>query len=84
MKNYKDYSNLNRSRYALKIPYNGNAKALIFGLRKFGKLFDFKVRVRGSGSRAPQFRADGKDLRRYDQSLPLELAETVRIYITQH
>ncbi len=33
MKNYKDYSNLNRSRYALKIPYNTQAKALIFGLR---------------------------------------------------
>jgi hypothetical protein len=65
----------------MKINYDDKAKYLIQVLRRVGKTNGFTVRPRGSGSRSPENRADGLDLRHYDQSLPLEYAETVRIYI---
>jgi hypothetical protein len=65
----------------MKINYDDKAKYLIQVLRRVGKTNGFNVRPRGSGSRSPDNRADGLDLRHYDQSLPLEYAETVRIYI---
>ena len=68
-------------RYIMKIKYDDKAKYLAQVLRRLGKYEGFTIRLRGSGSRAPQNREDGLDLRRYDQSLPLEYAETVRIYI---
>jgi len=68
-------------RYIMKINYDDKAKYLIQVLRRVGKTNGFTVRPRGSGSRSPDNRADGLDLRHYDQSLPLEYAETVRIYI---
>jgi hypothetical protein len=68
-------------RYIMKINYDDKAKYLIQVLRRVGKTNGFTVRPRGSGSRSPDNRADGLDLRHYDQSLPLQYAETVRIYI---
>ena len=68
-------------RYIMKINYDDKAKYLIQVLRRVGKTNGFTVRPRGSGSRTPENRADGLDLRHYDQSLPLEYAETVRIYL---
>ena len=71
----------NTYRYMMKIKYNEEAKAFIESLRKLGKTEGFKVRVRGSGARAPQNRDDGLDLRHFDQSLPLEHATHVRLYL---
>ena len=71
----------NPYRYIMKIEYNEEAKAFIESLRKLGKTEGFKVRVRGSGPRAPQNRDDGLDLRHFDQSLPLEHATHVRLYL---
>tara|TARA_Y100001938_G_scaffold151206_1_gene247480 strand:- start:11554 stop:11940 length:387 start_codon:yes stop_codon:yes gene_type:complete len=68
-------------RYIMKMNYNDDAKEVIKALRKLGKRGGFRVQVRGSGSRVPEKRADGLDLRRYDQSLPLEYAEQVRVYL---
>ena len=68
-------------RYIMKMNYNDDAKEVIKALRKLGKRGGFRVQVRGSGSRAPENRADGLDLRRYDQSLPLKYAEQVRVYL---
>jgi hypothetical protein len=72
---------MNKHRYIMKIEYDEKAKYLIEVLRRVGKTNGFTVQPRGSGSRAPQNRADGLDLRHFDQSLPLEYAETVRIYL---
>lgn len=72
---------MNKYRYIMKIDYDEKAKYLIEVLKRIGKTNGFTVRPRGSGSRAPQNRADGLDLRHFDQSLPLEYAEKVRIYI---
>ena len=68
-------------RYIMKMNYDDSAKEVIKALRKLGKKGGFRVQVRGSGSRSPENRADGLDLRRYDQSLPLEYAEQVRVYL---
>ena len=85
-KDWRLYSYPETSRYAWKLDYDNvgaitKCKEFIKDLRKHGKKLGFTIRVRGSGSRAPQFRRDGLDLRCYDQSLPLKYAETVRIYI---
>ena len=71
-------------RYTAKIEYNDKNKELIKEARAWGKAlgkYGFNIVIRGSGSRAPQKRQDGLNLRRYDQSLPLKYAETVRTYI---
>jgi len=65
----------------VKIPWDDEARVLVKTLRTIGKKEGFRVRVRGSGPRAPQNRADGLDLRTFDQSLPLEYATHVRIYL---
>lgn len=62
--------------YVAKIKYNATAKAMIKRARDRG----LKLRIRGSGSRSPFKRKDGKDLRRWDQSLPLKYATHVRVY----
>lgn len=71
-------------RYTAKIDYNESNKALIKEAREWGKAlgsYGFTITLRGSGSRSPRKRLDKLDLRRYDQSLPLQYAETVRTYI---
>lgn len=73
-------------QYTAKIEYNDKNKALIKEARAWGKAlgkYGFTITLRGSGSRSPHKRLDGLDLRRYDQSLPLKYAETVRTYIKE-
>ena len=71
-------------KYLAKLEYNDKTKDQIKVAREWGKalgIYGFTVTPRGSGARSPKTRKDGLDLRHYDQSLPLPLAETVRIYI---
>jgi len=80
-KDWRLYSYPSSSRYAWKLDYDNECKEFIKDLKRHGRKLGFTIRIRGSGSRAPQFRKDGLDLRSYDQSLPLKYAETVRIYV---
>ena len=68
-------------RYIAKVAYNEDTKPILSILRQALRSLGYKVRFRGSGRRSPLNRPDGLDLRHYDQSLPLEFAETIRIYI---
>ena len=68
-------------RYIAKVAYNEDTKPILSILKQALRGLGYKVRFRGSGRRSPLNRPDGLDLRQYDQSLPLEFAETVRIYI---
>ena len=68
-------------RYIAKVAYNEDTKPILSILKQALRGLGYKVRFRGSGRRSPLKRPDKLDLRSYDQSLPLEYAETVRIYI---
>ena len=70
--------------YLAKLEYNDRTKKQIKEARAWGKalgIYGFTVTPRGSGARTPETRKDGLDLRHYTQSLPLPLAESVRIYV---
>ena len=70
--------------YLAKLAYDDRTKEQIKEARSWGKAlgnYGFTVTLRGSGARTPKTRKDGLNLRHYTQSLPLPLAESVRIYV---
>jgi|6_EtaG_2_1085325.scaffolds.fasta_scaffold45674_4 hypothetical protein len=62
------------------IPWNADGKAFVKTIRNFINRDRFTVRVRGNGARAAVARLENLHPRSYDQDLPLDKAETVRVY----
>tara|TARA_R100000781_G_scaffold3299_1_gene4770 strand:+ start:604 stop:864 length:261 start_codon:yes stop_codon:yes gene_type:complete len=69
-------------KYTVKLPYNDDTKQAITELRKQAK-GKFKIRVRGSGSRAKWslIESNMQCSKMYDSHIPLKYATHVRLYI---
>jgi len=69
------------SKYNIRIPNNEEGQKAINIIRKGLNRDRYKLRLRANGPRVKYAVADGLHPRAYDQDLPMEYAESIRVYI---